>query len=466
MALAILSTLAVLSAVVMSVLGNRYRLAFQTAAWQEALLAAESGLDMGIAELRTSLYNPNGAFTSWTHTDGTLGGPSGGETSTTSNILLRTGEGGQRSWAKIEVAAPAELRDARGTQWYRIRSTGYAEVPGIRAISGDPLDVNLRKLDFYRDHRTQQVIARPQASRRIEAVVKPVGTFRVALLGDKSISMNNQNIVVDSYDSRNSAKSTNGFYDPTKRQTNGDIATNGPVIDAGNAYIYGDASTNGGTVLNSGNVTGQIRDDFYQELFKVTRPVMTPTAGTPSSVVSSTSIAAAPNNPTMVILSTIKLSGQNTLRITGASDGSTTYAQILVNGDASLSGQAQIILDPGVKVRMFIVGDATLTGQGVANPNDPLSFQLYGVERLPDSNGNISTGSLKVAGNGGFRGAVYAPNYDLTMVGGGNTDSIFGSFVGNSATMTGVQSIHYDEAMGEGGLVADYRVISWFEDNK
>ena len=30
--------------------------------------------------------------------------------------------------------------------------------------------------------------------------------------------------------------------------------------------------------------------------------------------------------------------------------------------------------------------------------------------------------------------------------------------------MTGVQSVHYDEALSEGGLVGEYKVVSWFED--
>lgn len=465
MALGILATLAVLSSIAMSVLGNRYRLAFQTASWQEALLAAESGVDLAVSELRTSLYNPESAFTAWKHEDGSTGGPTSGSSSTTTDILLRTGEGGQRSWARVEVAAPPELRDARGTQWYRVRSIGYAEVPGTRAVAGDPLDVRLRRFDFYRDHRTQQAVASPQASRLIEAIVKPVGAFRLAIIGDRRIDMNNLNIVVDSYDSRDPAKSTNGFYDIAKRQSNGDIATNGTVIDVGNAHIYGDASTNNGTVLRASNVTGQIRNDFYQELFTVTEPTMLPTAGTPSTVISTTSIAASPSQ-SLIILSQINLSSSDTLRITGASDGSTTYAQILVRGDARLSGNAQIILDPGVKVRMFVIGDVDLTGNGVLNPNDPLSFQIYGVQRPKDSSGAYIRGSMKIAGNGGFRGAAYGPDYDLTLVGGGNADTIYGAFVARTITMTGVQAIHYDESMAEGGLIADYRVISWYEDLK
>jgi hypothetical protein len=59
---------------------------------------------------------------------------------------------------------------------------------------------------------------------------------------------------------------------------------------------------------------------------------------------------------------------------------------------------------------------------------------------------------------------VYAPDYDISMKGGGNTDTIFGSFSGHTITMTGVQSVHYDEAMADGGLISDYKIASWFED--
>jgi hypothetical protein len=331
-------------------------------------------------------------------------------------------------------------------------------------LAGNPLDIELRKLDFRVDHRTQTPITTPQASRLVEVIVKPVGAFRLALLSNDRIDMNNHNIVVDSYDSRDATKSTNGFYDPAKRQDNGDIASNGPLIDVGNARIFGDASTNEGQVLNASNVTGEIRDDFYQELFKVATPTMTPSPGTPSTINNSEVVVASPTTPIMVVVSKIQLSGTNTFRISGAADGSPTYAQVLVTGDVDLSGQAQIIIDPGVHVRMFVVGDADITGNGVANANNPLNFQLYGVDRLPDSSGNVSIGNFKISGNGGFRGSVYAPNYDINMVGGGTSDSIFGSFVGNTINMTGVQSVHYDEAMGEGGLIADYRVVSWFED--
>ncbi len=465
--LGIIITLAILSAVVLNILGTRHRQAFQTAAWHNALLAAEGGVDTAVAELRQSLVNPTAAFSSWTRADGSSGGPNDGSTYFTSSVLLRSGEGGQRSWATIEVSAPATLRDDNGTQWYRVRSTGYSEVSGGRVLAGNSMDVQLRKLNFHNDRRASAegrpiTVNIPNASRVIEVIIKPVGAFRAALFAEERIDMNNHNIVVDSYDSTDPAKSTNAFYDPAKRQENGDIATNGSVIDVGNAHIYGDASTNGGSVLRAGNVTGTIHSDFYNELFPVSVPTMTPHMGTPSVVRANTTITATPSNPLMVILSEIKLSGSAAFRINGAADGSPTYAQILVNGDISLSGQGQIILGPGVNLRLFVVGNADLTGNGVANPNRPLNFQMYGVEQLNPS----IVPEFKIAGNGGFRGSLYAPNYLITMVGGGHTDSIFGSFAGRRINMTGVQSVHYDEAMADAGLVSDFKVVSWFEDNR
>ncbi len=451
----ILALLAILSALVFTIVSNRHRQAFQTAAWHEALIAAESGVDIAVAELRRTLSDPDTAFksSSW------VVSPNGTKEMTTSQ-LLRAGEGGQLSWVRVVVEEPTDLKDSRGTQWYRVRSTGYAQISGGRVLAGDPADVKLRKLDLHMDHRTLTPVKEPQATRVVEVIVKPVGTFRLALLADGRIDMNNLNIAVDSYDSRDPAKSTNGFYDPAKRQTNGDIASNGPIIDVGYAHIYGDASTNAGDVMNASNVTGEVRDDFYQELYPVLRPTMTASPGTPGAVYGTTVVDAAAGDPTMVVLTQLKLEAFDSLRFRGAADGSPTFVQILVNGDVDLRGQAQIILDPGVHVRMFVVGDGDFTGNGVANPNSPLHFQLYGVK--PE--GGALPGSFKISGNGGFRGAVYAPNYNINMVGGGTEDSIFGSFVGKAVNMTGVQSVHYDEAMGDGGLISDYRVVSWFED--
>jgi hypothetical protein len=458
-------------AITYQVLQSRYRQTHQTACWEEALLAAEAGIDIAVAEMRKGLYQPGSAWVGWSNSpDGTQAGvpnPASGAVYYTSKVFLRVSEGGQRSYSRIAVDAPAFLQDGSGEQWYRVRAVGVAEIPGGGVVAGDKADLRLRKFDLLVDHRSGARILQPQATRVIETIFKPVGAFRTALFGVGTIDLNSQNIVVDSYDSRDPNKSTNGAYDPAKRQENGDIATNGTLIEAGGARIYGDAATNGGTVLDSTNVSGEIRDDFYQELLAVRQPNVPPDPSTPAYISSTAIINAKPGDPSQFLFSTINLSGQNTLRIRGAADGSPTYAQIVVQGDISTSGQGAIKLDPGVYVRIFVLGNMDITGNGFLNPNSALNLQVYGVDRPANADGSPQApGTVKIAGNGGFSGTVYAPSYNVTMTGGGNSDNIFGAFVGWTVTMSGVQALHYDEALSEGGLISDYKVVSWLEDSR
>src|SRR5438132_3130412 len=68
MTIAILSLLA---AEVIRLVSLKYQSALQTATWQEALLAAESGVDLGIVELRKSLFPaPNNAWSGWNNIPG------------------------------------------------------------------------------------------------------------------------------------------------------------------------------------------------------------------------------------------------------------------------------------------------------------------------------------------------------------------------------------------------------------
>ncbi len=217
--------------------------------------------------------------------------------------------------------------------------------------------------------------------------------------------------------------------------------------------------------MGATNVSGEVRTDFYQEILPVSRPETMPDAGTPTSISGAETLVAKAGTPAHFQFSSIQIAGGNALRIQGAEDGSETFAEIVVTGDVDLKGQAQIIVDPGVYVRIFVVGNADFGGNGVANGSGKTTHvQIYGVSR-PKVNGvTPAKGVMKIAGNGGFTGSVYAPDYNISMVGGGNGDSIYGAFVGNSVTMTGVQAVHYDEALADGGLVGDYRVVSWFED--
>src|SRR5438105_4177189 len=70
--LMVLITFTVISMIVGTVVYrtlSNYHTVVQTASWQEALLAAESGSDAAMASLRKTLFDPTNAWNGWQTTD-------------------------------------------------------------------------------------------------------------------------------------------------------------------------------------------------------------------------------------------------------------------------------------------------------------------------------------------------------------------------------------------------------------
>ena len=224
------------------------------------------GIDLAIVELRKSLYPaPNHAWEGWNNT------PANGVTSYGLTTIANAGMAGTPMTVEANVDAPASLIDPNnGWQYYRIRTVGTMPITGPARAADNKQDTRLRRLSLHFERftdgiLTQHAITSPQVCRRAEAIVSPVSSFALAIMSVGTIDLTDQNIVIDSYDSSDPNKSTNGLYDAAKQQSNGDIATDGNIIDAGNAHIYGDVSTNSGTVTGAANITGTERTDFYQE---------------------------------------------------------------------------------------------------------------------------------------------------------------------------------------------------------
>jgi hypothetical protein len=461
-----IAILSILGAEVLRVVSIKHQNALQTATWQEALLAAESGIDLGIIELRKSLYpSPNHAWDGWNNT------PGNGVVSYGLTTVANAGLSGTPMTIEANVDAPSTLVDpTNGWQYYRIRTVGTMPVTGPARTTDNKQDGRLRKLSlrwerFTNGVLTAHAISAPQVCRHAEAIVRPVSSFAQAAMSVGTMDLTNENIVVDSYDSRDPNKSTNGLYDVAKRQQNGDIATDGNLIEAGNAQIYGDVATNSGTVSGAANITGTERTDFYQEPIPVGAPSWTAINGTVSSVTNTATLNASSTKGSSVSryqLSAISLGGNNTLTLAGNPDGSRTYIEIYVTGDISASGNAQIVLQEGVSATIYFAGNVDISGNGIINVgNQPGDLQLYGIQ--PPAN---SSKHVNLSGNAQLSAAVYAPNHDVSVSGGGSTGHVFGSIVGKSLTMTGVTNLHYDEALGATGIINNYKIVSWFEDNR
>jgi hypothetical protein len=462
-------TVAVLSLAaveVLRVVTSKYQNALQTSTWQESLLGAESGIDLAIVQLRKSLYPaPNGAWSGWNNI------PGSGVSSYGLTTIPNAGLAGTPMTIEVNVDAPSQLVDPQnGWQYYRIRTVGTMPLTGPTRVTDNKQDTRLHRMSLRWERFTNGLLAphalsTPQVSRRIEAIVRPVSSFDEAIMSVGTIDLTNQNIVIDSYDSRDPSKSTNGLYDAAKRQQNGDIATDSTLIDAGNAHIYGDVATNSGTVTGAANVTGVQRTDFYQEPIPVGAPTWTFT--NPSTTVVNgnatlTASATQGSSTSRYVLSSISTGGNNTLTLAGNPDGSKTYIEIYVTGNISVSGSSQIVVQPGVSAKIYFAGNVDVSGNGLINSNNqPGDLLFYGVQPASGTTPHVSLG-----GNGQISAAIYAPDYDVTINGGGTNGHVFGSIVGKTTTMTGVTNLHYDESLGASGVINNYKIVSWFEDTR
>jgi hypothetical protein len=462
----VISLLSLIAVETLRLVTVKYQNALQTSTWQEALLAAESGIDLAIVELRRSLYPPpNHAWEGWNNQPGD--NVTGYELTTVPNAGLNA----TPMTIETNVDAPAQLIDpANGWQYYRIRTVGTLPITGPARTGDNPQDTKLRRLSlrwerFTNGILTPHLLSAPQVSRRIEAIVRPVSAFDQAVMSVGVVDLTNQNIVVDSYDSSDPTKSTNGLYDPAKRQENGDIATDGQLIEAGNAQIFGDVATNAGTVSGAANITGVERTDFYQEPIPVGAPSWNASNASVTSVTDTTTIQASQTQGSAAsryVLSQVSLSGNKTLTIAGNPDGNQTYVEIYVTGDISVTGISQIVVQPGVTATIYFAGNVDISGNGVLNSNNqPGDLLLYGIQ--PPTNNALH---VNFGGNSQITASVYAPGHDVTVNGSGTNGHVYGSIVGKTVTMTGVSNLHYDERLSASGMINNYKIVSWFEDNR
>jgi hypothetical protein len=393
----------------------KYQNALQTATWQEALVAGESGIDMAISELRKSLFPaPNHAWENWNSP------PGDGVISYTYTTIENAGFAGTPMTVQISVDAPATLIDPTNSwQYYRIRTVGTMPITGPARASDNKQHNRLRKLSLRWERFTNGIltphsVSSPQVCRRIEAIVRPVSAFDQAIMSVGTLDLTNQNIVIDSYDSRNSQKSTNGLYDAAKHQENGNVATDGNIIEAGNAHIYGNVATNAGTVTGAANITGTERTDFYQEPIPVGTPTWPSVNPLPATITNTASLVASPSPASAnsrYVLSAVSLSGTQTLTIAGAPDGSPTYVELYVMGDISVTGQAEIRVQPGVSATIYFAGNVDVSGKGILNSNNqPRDLLLYGIQPLAGV-----TPHVNLSGNAQITAAVYAPNHTVTV---------------------------------------------------
>lgn len=452
----VMLTICVLSVVAASLLltnVSRYQTTFQSASWQEAIVGSEAGVDLAMNELRKRVISgPATSFqTNWSNTNPQTGKPypNFGRAFPASNqpyqIATHSGEGNTAMQVRVYVDVPGcdggtnfaqpnddsfisqldnpSLRDPDGvdrSRWlFRVKSLGVTGLTGPPRPNINKNDNLLRRFSFFNDWRTGRAVASPQVARLVEAVVRPTTGFCNALMADVSIDLANQNVLINSYDS------SKGVYGINNHGSQGNIATNGQLINANKAVVEGNALTNNGNVQNAQNVTGQESSNFYQELPPITTASLNPAWGSVANGGTLTSsktytASADPNNPTLVRLNGITLpDGGQVVNILSPKTGSAnaaSYIKLYVQGDITTTGSSYISLDPNVNAIFYFTGNVSLQGNGILNNSYLASHLLLnGLQPPANADGTFPARSLTVATTQDFEGIVYAPNHDLTL---------------------------------------------------
>jgi hypothetical protein len=461
----------------------------QSASWQQALSGAESALDQAFNALNLSAQGSASAWVGWKRVKDTslptlpttqpapsgspfpaaAGTPAPGDLnyyvpSTLSFAAGTEGNGSVTSWVTIDTTAPSPapspmpFKDNNGNQWYRVRATGTAGVPGRKRVSNQRLDDDLRKLSLVFDRKAGGTVSSPVASRTIEVIAAPQlkDRYFYGVVLRNSLNMNG-NTFIDSFNSGDPTKSTLGQWDLLKRQRHGNVATNNSTSsNLHNEPIYGNLAYSGPPISGTKGVTGTISTPFNAPLPDTSDPTWSGGSNTYSGTPSSGSLTATgtqSNHMHVKINGNFATSGSPFTIINGNAPNP-AYVDIWVTG--SFSTNATLTQQSGVYVTWYVDNNISTGGGSYTNLNGVASYTTFI---------GVGTGSITVTGNSTFIGVVNAPGYDVTL---GGTGDMSGSLAANSLSISGSGNYHYDEALSALATtttIANYSFASWFEDN-
>lgn len=503
MALAALSALA---AYTLLRVMPKFRMAYQTAAWQEARLAAEAGVDAAMGDLIANAAGAApGAWNGWRQqSQGGLLGPALSGTLEQVNGVLTSLLGGVRETQPIfldnlrvtassgvptEVDVQLWALHATGgapRRWFRIRAMATCGLPATAYPAPLGMDAPLRRLSLRNvrpqlrrnDVGTPSSIPAPSASRTIEVLVEPILPWEMALWTRESLSLGSSGTWgVDSYDSRDGAKSdADGIYPgwtSPKAQANGHVASNlsrpadspyGPLISANGAQVRGVVASNGGDNPDTPqheNVAGslaldleRVRDDFFREM----PPVKRPAGGLalPLLLLRDGFVAGTEAAPLLYVVPG-KLGA---FRVTAPPAGVKGAIIILVNGDLDVE-HGGIEIPPTVTAQLYVRGNIDFHNNGIntgaLSSNRPGRLQIFGEGLDSDRR------TLRAYGPAAVCAAFYGPGYEVNLQ--GNVQWC-GAIAAKSFAMLGGGSggFHYDEALAVLGPPVSFRIVRYVED--
>jgi hypothetical protein len=496
LAIAVLSLaiLSLIAAGTLAIVSSKYNSTFQASSWQESLEGAEAGVDIAMAALAANSWTgwkqvnsstpprsaPSGSFSA------PIGPPTNGQYYFYEpQALAHVGEGNNTIKMFITVdTAGAGLLDKN--QWYRIRATGSTDISGTPRASSERLDNNLRKLSLFKDRITGVALPnKGHAQRTIEMIAEPVFPpqfFANGLTTAGAIVLPGQGnpAILNSFDSSDLTKSTNGLYDPAKAQKHANMATLNATGSAFNdTTVFGNLTYSGAVPSGLKGFTGTIATPYKTVIPPVTDPTWTPGTYTPLSTVLPIIVAGTKDSPATQYKWTgnsgnLTLSSGQTITFKNPTPGTKdNYVILWVPGNISLPKNA-IIVEAGVNLVIYGDKNITFDGGSFNNKNTAATIPsgtaapasmltIYGT--APMVNGTPS-GTMYIGGDptgGTMVGIIDAPGYKITIE---TNFSFSGAITGGTASIISNAGMHFDEKLTGAASPTSYAYASWFEDTR
>lgn len=474
----VLASLAILSLVAGQVImrvRDSYRAIHRAANWQQALTTADAGVDIAIAQLTSVLPDVrlnseeivglsvptnilNLLNTGLSLQPGASGLPLNLSLNLTPPPLVTTGEGNtvQQSKISIEVlpldAVPNTLLGLTSgelsLQLVRVRSTGIAYLDPSHSAGFEKAENELRQPVLVYDKSSKQLVNRPYVSRTVEVTLRPSLPFQSGIVSLGELRVDNPDAVFDSFNSVLPTASTLGRYDLAKRLAHINVQTNTAQIVLP-SWVFGNVLTNGSNFAKTDRVTGKVDNNRYQSAPPLRYPTWNGNAGAPSSVILPTTLSAG----SLLLPARYKFSRVSSdLRITRGLLGLGSNVDIWVTGDFT----GKLILDPGIKARVYVEGDISTGAGGWQNgSHKAANLQIYGLKPQPGK------GSMSFSTTGDMEATIYAPEHALVFSGGGHFS---GAITGGSLWVKSSAKFHYDEALALNiGPILGFDLVSWRE---
>lgn len=290
----------------------------------------------------------------------------------------------------------------------------------------------------------------------ITRIVKVTGTrpqkFSAAVAANGEITVSGSGSTIDSYSS-----CAGPYSSSNSLGTNAILVTNSrgnPAFNFQNGHLYGTADTGpGGTITGngiigsdaynltngSGNEKGWTNDNFNQNFGTNSAPTNTASWLAPGTVTNATVLTGG----NYKMSSFTSSDNQHPMLISGPS-------VLYVTGDFTVQGSGFVEVLPGGSLTVYVGGSTTtVSGGGFINKTgSPENFTYIGL------GGNTT---MTYSGGSDIVGTINAPQANVTISGGASLD---GAAIGNTFTISGGSSVHYDTCSAALGALV---MTSWQE---